>query len=369
MNKLFQEHSLPQHSVRSASAPAVAQAQDKWDSAPWIEGKPITFKAGYNTVKQYPHGRAIERFVNRVAERSGENLQIQTFPSEQAGNERQMLDAVILGNLDICKTSTGIISAVVPEFGVFDLPYVFRDLKHMMAVINSKVGQDLAAKLEARNVKILFWMEQGTRSFYTTSKQIKTPNDLKGLKIRTIASPVMVDTINALGATATPMGFGDLYLGLKSGVVDGAENAPDAIWYAKQYEVYQVLLGHQPLSHAGRGGDEQGQVRRASARVPGDRHGHRKGDAGVGGYALLPGLGGADVVAQEIRHDHHRSRRAGIPQGGRAGLHQARGKVRGATQGHPRHQVVIRLVAISAVPCVPGRRAGRSPCILRKRTS
>ena len=102
--------------------------------APWIEGKPITLKAGYNTVKQYPHGRAIERFVNRVAERTGENLQIQTFPSEQAGNERQMLDAVILGNLDICKTSTGIISAMVPEFGVFDLPYVFRDLNHMMAV-------------------------------------------------------------------------------------------------------------------------------------------------------------------------------------------------------------------------------------------
>jgi tripartite ATP-independent transporter DctP family solute receptor len=215
----------------------VASAQDKWDSAPWIEGKPITLKAGYNTVKQYPHGRAIERFVNRVAERTGENFQIQTFPSEQAGNERQMLDAVILGNLDICKTSTGIISAVVPEFGVFDLPYVFRDLNHMMATVKSKVGQDLAAKLEARNVKILFWMEQGTRSFYTTSKQIRTPNDLKGMKIRTISSPVMVDTINALGATATPMGFGDLYLGLKSGVVDGAENAPDAIWYSKQYEV------------------------------------------------------------------------------------------------------------------------------------
>ena len=216
---------------------SVALAQDKWDSAAWIDGKPITLKAGYNTVRQYPHARAIERFVNRVAERSGENLQIQTFPSEQAGNERQMLDSVILGNLDIAKTSTGVISTVVPEFGVFDLPYVFRDLNHMMATAKSKVGQDLAAKLEARNVKILFWMEQGTRSFYTTSKQIRTPNDLKGMKIRTIASPVMVDTINTLGATATPMGFGDLYLGLKSGVVDGAENAPDAIWYSKQYEV------------------------------------------------------------------------------------------------------------------------------------
>jgi TRAP-type C4-dicarboxylate transport system substrate-binding protein len=136
-----------------------------------------------------------------------------------------MLDSVILGNLDICKTSTGIISTIVPEFGVFDLPYVFRDLNHMMATTKSKVGQDLAAKLEARNVKILFWMEQGTRSFYTTGKPIRTPDDLKGMKIRTISSPVMADTINALGATATPMGFGDLYLGLKSGVVDGAENA------------------------------------------------------------------------------------------------------------------------------------------------
>lgn len=214
-----------------------AAAQDKWDSQPWIEAPPVTLKAGYNTVKQYPHGRAIERFANRVAERSGENFQIQTFPSEQAGNERQMLDSVVLGNLDICKTSTGIIAAIVPEFGVFDLPYVFRDLDHMMAVINGKVGQELAAKLEARGVKVLFWMEQGTRSFYTTSKPIKTPQDLKGLKIRTIQSPVMVDTINALGASATPMAFGELYIALKSGVVDGAENAPDAIWYAKQHEV------------------------------------------------------------------------------------------------------------------------------------
>jgi tripartite ATP-independent transporter DctP family solute receptor len=225
---------------------AIAQTPDKWDSAPWIEGKPVTLKAGYNTVKQYPHGRAIERFVNRVAERTGENFQIQTFPSEQAGNERQMLEAVVLGNLDIAKVSTGVISTMVPEFGVFDLPYVFRDLKHMMATVNGKVGQELSAKAEARGVKVLMWIEQGTRSFYTVNKPIKTPADLKGLKIRTIQSPVMVDTINALGAVATPMGFGELYLALKSGVVDGAENAPDALWYNKHHEVakYFSITNH-----------------------------------------------------------------------------------------------------------------------------
>ncbi len=219
-----------------------AQAQPKaWDTAPWIDGAPLTLKAGYNTVKQYPHGRAIERFANRVAERTGENFQIQTFPSEAMGNERQMIEAVLLGNLDICKTSTGVLSAMIPEFGVFDLPYVFRDLDHMMKVIDGKVGQDLSAKLEARGMKALFWMEQGTRSFYTRAKAVRTPADLKGLKICSIQSPVMTDTINALGGTATPMAFGELYMALKSGVVDGAENAPDAIWYSKQHEVAKYL--------------------------------------------------------------------------------------------------------------------------------
>ncbi|EJT01991.1 TRAP dicarboxylate transporter, DctP subunit (plasmid) [Rhizobium sp. CCGE 510] len=218
-----------------------AQAEDKWDSQPWIDGAPVTMKLGYNTVRQYPHARAIERFVNRVAERTGENVQIETFPSEQAGNERAMLDSLMLGNLDIAKISTGVISTVVPEFGVFDLPYVFRDQDHMMKAVNGPVGQSLATKLEETGVKVLFWMEQGTRSFYTVKKPIVTPDDLKGLKIRTTNSAVMVDTMTALGATATPMGFGDLYLGLKTGAVDGAENAPDAIWYAKQNEVSKYL--------------------------------------------------------------------------------------------------------------------------------
>lgn len=218
-----------------------AQAQDKWDSMPWITGAPITMKLGYNTVRQYPHARAIERFVNRVAERSGENFQIQTFPSEQAGNERAMFDSLLLGNLDIAKISTGVISTSVPEFGIFDLPYLFRDLDHMMKAVNGPVGQSLAAKLEEQGVKILFWMEQGTRSFYTVKKPITKPEDLKGLKIRVTNSPVQIETITALGATATPMGFGDLYLGLKTGAVDGAENAPDAIWYAKQNEVSKYL--------------------------------------------------------------------------------------------------------------------------------
>jgi len=208
---------------------------------PWIGDPQITLKAGYNTVKQYPHGRAIERFADLLEERTGENLTIATFPAEAAGSEKDMLEAVILGTLDMAKVSTGVVSAFVPEFGVFDLPYVFRDLDHMMKVLNSAVTAPLIAKLENRGVKILFWMEQGTRSIYTTRKLVRTPEDLKGLKIRTMQSPIMADTINRMGGSATPMPFGELYTALKQGVVDGAENAPDAIWYSKQYEVVKYF--------------------------------------------------------------------------------------------------------------------------------
>lgn len=218
-----------------ATTPALAD--DKWDRLPWSDTQPMTLRAGYNTVMRYPHARAIERFAHRAAERTGEVLRVQTFPSETLGSERQMLEGVIAGNIDMAKVSTGVVTSFVPEFGIFDLPYVFRSVEHMMKVINGPIGKRLASTLEQRNVRILFWMEQGTRSIYTTSKPIKTIEDLKGLKIRTIQSPIMADTITALGARPTPMPFGELYLGLKSGVVDGAENAPDSLWYSKQYEV------------------------------------------------------------------------------------------------------------------------------------
>ena len=157
-----------------------------------------------------------------------------------------MLEAVVAGNLDMAKVSAGLLTGFVPEFGIFDLPYIFRDVNHMMKVINGPIGKQLAEKLESRNIKILFWMEQGTRSIYTTKKPVKSLDDLKGMKIRTIQSAIMADTISALGARPTPMPFGELYMALKSGVVDGAENSPDALWYSKQYEVtkYYSLTDH-----------------------------------------------------------------------------------------------------------------------------
>jgi tripartite ATP-independent transporter DctP family solute receptor len=205
-----------------------------------------TLRAGHNQVPDYPHGKIILYFADKVAERSKGALKVQVYHQETLGHERALLEGMRMGTVDMAKTITSVIGNTVPEFGIFDLPYLFRDLDHQLQALNGPIGKQLMGKLESAGVKGLFWMEQGTRSFYLAKKPVKNPADLKGMKIRVMESPIMVDTINALGAAATPMPWGELYTSLRQGVVDGAENAPDAIFTSKQYEVskYYALTDH-----------------------------------------------------------------------------------------------------------------------------
>jgi len=206
----------------------------------------VVLRAGHNQIPEYPHGKIIVYFADKVAERSKGSLKVQVFHQGTLGQERELFEGMRLGTVDMAKTITSVIGNTVPEFGIFDLPYLFRDLDHQLQVLNGPVGRQLLARLETAGVKGLFWMEQGTRSFYLAKRPVRTPADLKGLKIRVMESPIMVDTINALGAAATPMPWGELYTSLRQGVVDGAENAPDAIATSKQYEVakYYTITDH-----------------------------------------------------------------------------------------------------------------------------
>jgi tripartite ATP-independent transporter DctP family solute receptor len=206
----------------------------------------VVLRAGHNQIPEYPHGKIIVYFADKVAERSKGTLKVQVFHQGTLGQERELFEGMRLGTVDMAKTITSVIGNTVPEFGIFDLPYLFRDLDHQLQVLNGPVGTQLLAKLEGAGIKGLFWMEQGTRSFYLAKKPVRNPADLKGMKIRVMESPIMVDTINTLGAAATPMPWGELYTSLRQGVVDGAENAPDAIYTAKQYEVtkFYALTDH-----------------------------------------------------------------------------------------------------------------------------
>lgn len=199
--------------------------------------KSVTMKLGYNSTSDYPHGQIMERFAKNVLEQSGDEIRIQTFPDATLGDETQMLEGIKLGTLDMSKAITSVLAGVVPAFGAFDLPYLFRDKDHMMSVLNGDIGSNMLDQLEAEGLKGLYWMEQGTRNFYTVDRPINGVDDLRGLKIRAIEAPVMIDTINALGASATPLPFSELYVALQSHIVDGAENSPDALVSAKHHEI------------------------------------------------------------------------------------------------------------------------------------
>jgi tripartite ATP-independent transporter DctP family solute receptor len=153
---------------------------------------------------------------------------------------------MMLGSIEMAQVSTGPIAAFVPEFDLFSLPYLFEDAEHFVRVIEGPVGERFFALLEDRGIKGLAWFDNGYRNVFNARRPVRTPEDMAGLKIRVMESPLMVDTINAMGGSATPMAYGELYTALQQGVLDGAENAPGNVLNDKFFEVadYYSLTHH-----------------------------------------------------------------------------------------------------------------------------
>ena len=134
----------------------------------------------------------------------------------------------------------------IPEMAVYGLPYVFRDANHYWAVLNGEVGQSLLRKGESKFLRGLCYYDGGSRNFYTKDQPIKTPDDLKGLKIRVMNSTTAINMIKAMGGSPTPIAWGELYSALAQGTVDGAENNPPSFTSNKHYEICKhfTLDGH-----------------------------------------------------------------------------------------------------------------------------
>jgi tripartite ATP-independent transporter DctP family solute receptor len=172
----------------------------------------------------------------RLAEKSGGRMRVDVYPSGQLGSERECLELVQLGGLAMTKVSASVLEGFAPEFKVFGLPYLFRNEAHRNTVLDGPIGKEILAAPESKFMRGLCYYDSGSRSFYT-KKPIRTPDDLKGLKIRVQESPMAFALIRAFGASATPISFGELYTALQQGVVDGAENNPPSFHIARHYEV------------------------------------------------------------------------------------------------------------------------------------
>lgn len=187
--------------------------------------------ASARQVLRFAHVQQTDHAYHLMAERFKEELEkrlpdveVQIFPAGQLGNERDLLEALQIGSVDISTITSALTSGFVPAFSVFSLPFLFDDFDHMYAVMDSPIGDRLAEELEKAGFVKLGYVSGGSRSMYAR-RPVQSLPDLRGMKIRTMEDPTYVETWNALGALATPVPWGDVYLSLQQGIVDGAEGA------------------------------------------------------------------------------------------------------------------------------------------------
>jgi tripartite ATP-independent transporter DctP family solute receptor len=201
------------------------------------ESKITRIKIGHGLDQSHPVHQAMLFLAERAAEKSSGQIQITVYPSQQLGTERECLELLQIGSLGMTKVSASVLEGFVPDFKVFSLPFIFVDEKQKFDFFESQVGKDLLRSTEKFWMRGLCYYDAGNRSFYTKSKPIMSPEDLKGLKIRTQESATSVKMVKAFGGSATPISWGELYTALQQGVVDGAENNPPSFYLSRHYEV------------------------------------------------------------------------------------------------------------------------------------
>jgi len=172
----------------------------------------------------YPTVEAVREMGKLLKEQSKDKLTIKVFPAGALGGERDTIEQLKIGGLDMMRINAAVLNNIVPETIAVSLPFVFTSIAHMRKALDGPVGDEILAAMEAQGMVGLAFYDSGARSIYTAKRPIKTMADIKGMKIRVQQSDLFVAMMEALGANATPMPFGEVYTGLKTGIVDGAEN-------------------------------------------------------------------------------------------------------------------------------------------------
>jgi tripartite ATP-independent transporter DctP family solute receptor len=218
--------------IGAVAALALLPAAGSWAQEPMVLKSADVHPVGYPTVA------AVESFGKKLSDATSGRLTVEVYPSMQLGGEKEFLEQAQVGALAMARVSVGVMGPIVAELNVFNLPYVFRDVDHMHAVIDGDIGVELLQKITdhpTAGLVGLAWMDAGTRSVYTHDKPVAKMEDLAGLKIRTMGNPMFVDMMNAMGGNGVAMGYDQLINALQTGVVDGAENNPPSYATGQHY--------------------------------------------------------------------------------------------------------------------------------------
>lgn len=205
-----------------------------------------TLRFAFQNVKDHPQGQGAQKFADLLAESSGGKIKVRLFPGGTLGGDVQTVSALQGGTLDITVLNSGILAAQAPDFAMLDFPFLFNDVKEAHAVMDGPVGQKLAAQLDSKGLVGLGYWDLGFRNVTNSKQPINRLEDMQGLKIRVIQSPIYLETFSALGANPVPMAFPEVYTGLEQRTIDGQENPFTVIEGSKFFEVqkYLSVTGH-----------------------------------------------------------------------------------------------------------------------------
>ena len=197
----------------------------------------------------HPVHKGILEFQKALELNSKGTLKVKIFPDAQLGSEREVLELLQIGSVAATKVSAATLSNFVPEYHLLGIPYLFRDKEHQFNVLEGPVGKSILAKGSKFWLRGLCYYDAGSRSFYTSEKAIRTPDDLKGLKIRVMNNQMAINMVNSMGGSATPLSYSELYTAIQQGVVDGAENNPPSFVSSNHYEIskYYTLDQHSSV--------------------------------------------------------------------------------------------------------------------------
>lgn len=196
-----------------------------------------TIRLAHGLDTNHPVHNAMVYMGERLEEKSGGSLKVIIYPGGQLGAERECLELLQIGSLDITKVSAAVLENFIPEYRVLSIPYVFENKEHAFRVFDGEVGATMLSQGARFRLKGLTFYDAGSRSFYTKERAINSPEELEGLKIRVQKSNMAVAMVNLMGGAPTPISWGELYTALQQGVVDGAENNLPSFYTSKHYEV------------------------------------------------------------------------------------------------------------------------------------
>lgn len=204
-----------------------------------------SLKMAYALSENSHYGAGADAFVKSLAD-STKDYTVQQFPNSALGGEREVIEGLQLGTIDMAIVSTGAVLNFVPQAGVFDIPFLFRDLDHARNVLDSDIGQEMLTEFPDRGLVALAWGEQGFRHLTNSKRPVANPEDIKGLKIRTTENDIHIAAFKELGVLATPMAWPEVATALQQHTIDGQENPLSVIVSVKLWQLqdYLSLTGH-----------------------------------------------------------------------------------------------------------------------------